>query len=72
MKIAVIGTGYVGLPTGVGFAEFGNEVVCVDKIQDKIDDLNNGKITLYEEGLEELFLKNKEAGRLTFTTDMAS
>ena len=71
MKIAVIGTGYVGLPTGVGFAELGNEVVCVDKIQAKIDDLNNGKITLYEAGLEELFIKNKENGNIRFTTDMA-
>ncbi len=71
MKIAVIGTGYVGLPTGVGFAELGNEVVCIDKIPEKINDLNNGKITLYEQGLEELFLKNKENGRLKFTTNLA-
>ena len=70
MKVAIIGTGYVGLPTGVGLAELGNDVVCVDKIQQKIADLNDGKITLYEEGLEELFLKNTQNGRLHFTTDM--
>lgn len=70
MKVAIIGTGYVGLPTGVGLAELGNDVVCVDKIQQKIADLNEGKITLYEEGLEELFLKNTQNGRLHFTTDM--
>lgn len=53
MKIGIIGTGYVGLPTGVGLAELGNEVVCTDKIKEKIDDLKAGKLTIYEEGLEE-------------------
>ncbi|MDR2883590.1 MAG: UDP-glucose/GDP-mannose dehydrogenase family protein [Deferribacteraceae bacterium] len=72
MKIAIIGTGYVGLPTGVGLAEFGNDVVCIDKIEQKITDLNAGKITLYEDGLEELFIKNKNSGKLKFTTDMES
>lgn len=71
MKIAIIGTGYVGLPTGVGLAELGNEVYCVDKIEAKIKDLNNGKLTLYEDGLEELFVKNIKNGRLKFTTNMA-
>lgn len=70
MKIGIIGTGYVGLPTGVGLAELGNDVVCVDSIKQKIDDLNSGKITLYEDGLEELFHKNMKEGRLKFTTSM--
>ena len=71
MKIAVIGTGYVGLPTGVGFAELGHDVVCIDKVSTKIDDLNQGKITLYEPDLEELFIKNRALERLQFTTSMA-
>ena len=72
MKLAVIGTGYVGLPTGVGFAEFGNEVVCVDKIAAKIEKLNRGELTLFEDGLDDLFRRNVQAGRITFTTDMQS
>ncbi|MDR3208300.1 MAG: UDP-glucose/GDP-mannose dehydrogenase family protein [Rickettsiales bacterium] len=72
MKIAIIGTGYVGLPTGAGFAELGHDVVCIDKIPQKIDDLNNGKITLFEEGLEDLLDKNRASGRLAFTTDMSA
>lgn len=70
MKVAIIGTGYVGLPTGVGFAELGNTVVCVDKIKEKIDDLKAGKLTMYEEGLAEMFGKNIAVGRLSFTTSM--
>ena len=70
MKIGIIGTGYVGLPTGVGLAELGNTVVCVDKIKEKVDDLKQGKLTIYEDGLEDLFKKNIQAGRLTFTTNM--
>lgn len=70
MKIGIIGTGYVGLPTGVGFAELGNEVVCVDKIKEKIDMLKRGELTLYEDGLAEMFDKNIKEGRLTFTTSM--
>ncbi len=69
-KVAIIGTGYVGLPTGVGLAELGNRVVCVDKLADKIDKLNRGELTLYEDGMEELFRKNVAAGALSFTTDM--
>ena len=70
MKLAVIGTGYVGLPTGVGFAEFGNKVVCVDKIKSKIDKLNRGELTLFEDGLDDLFRKNVEKGNIVFTLDM--
>lgn len=69
MKVAIIGTGYVGLPTGVGLAELGNKVVCVDKIEDKINRLNRGELTLYEDGLEELFKKNVANGMLRFTTN---
>lgn len=70
MNIGIIGTGYVGLPTGVGFAELGNHVVCIDREKSKIDALQAGKITLYEDGLEELFHKNVNEGRLKFTTSM--
>ncbi len=70
MNIGIIGTGYVGLPTGVGFAELGNQVTCIDREKSKIDALQAGKITLYEDGLEELFHKNVAAGRLKFTTSM--
>lgn len=70
MKIAIIGTGYVGLPTGVGLAELGNEVVCIDRESSKIQALQEGKMTLYEEGLEELFHKNVKENRLKFTTSM--
>lgn len=72
MKIAIIGTGYVGLPTGVGLAELGNQVVCVDKVEQKINALNAGELTIYEDGLEELFKKNVKNGALSFTLDMAS
>jgi UDPglucose 6-dehydrogenase len=71
MNIAIIGSGYVGLPTGVGFAELGHNVVCIDKLQSKIDALNAGKITLFEEGLEELLHKNVANSKLSFTTDMS-
>ncbi len=67
MKIAIIGTGYVGLPTGVGLAEFGNTVVCVDKQEEKINALKSGKVTIFEQGLEDLFLKNLKNGRLKFS-----
>lgn len=70
MKIGIIGTGYVGLPTGVGLAELGHDVVCIDAVKEKIDALKAGKITLFEEGLEELFHKNTASGKLRFTSDM--
>ena len=72
MKIAVIGTGYVGLVTGTCFAETGNEVTCVDIDQRKVDMLNNGQITIYEPGLEKIFLRNLKEGRLKFTSDLQS
>ncbi|HEF1370642.1 TPA: UDP-glucose/GDP-mannose dehydrogenase family protein [Campylobacter jejuni] len=70
MKIGIIGTGYVGLPTGVGLAELGNDVVCIDREKSKIDALNNGILTIYEDNLEDLFHKNVKEGRLKFTTSM--
>ncbi|ENX9699944.1 UDP-glucose/GDP-mannose dehydrogenase family protein [Campylobacter jejuni] len=70
MKIGIIGTGYVGLPTGVGLAELGNDVICIDREKSKIDALNNGNLTIYEDNLEELFHKNVKEGRLKFTTSM--
>lgn len=70
MKIAVVGTGYVGLVTGTCFAETGNKVTCVDINTTIIDKLNNGQITIYEPGLEKLFLRNQKEGRLTFTTSL--
>ncbi|MCZ8519315.1 MULTISPECIES: UDP-glucose dehydrogenase family protein [Paenibacillus] len=70
MKITVIGTGYVGLVSGVCFAELGNEVVCVDKMKAKIESLNRGEVPIYEPGLEELIAKNTSEGRLSFTDDL--
>ncbi|EGL8987014.1 UDP-glucose/GDP-mannose dehydrogenase family protein [Campylobacter jejuni] len=70
MKIGIIGTGYVGLPTGVGLAELGNDVICIDREKSKIDALNNGILTIYGDNLEELFHKNVKEGRLKFTTSM--
>ncbi|MCF2871338.1 UDP-glucose/GDP-mannose dehydrogenase family protein [Octadecabacter sp. G9-8] len=71
MKIAVIGTGYVGLVSGVCFSDFGHDVVCVDKDPSKIAKLEAGEVPIYEPGLEELMAKNVEAGRLTFTMNLA-
>ncbi|AJY73969.1 UDP-glucose dehydrogenase family protein [Paenibacillus beijingensis] len=71
MKLAVVGTGYVGLVSGVCFSELGNEVICVDKIQEKIEMLERGEVPIYEPGLKELIESNRNAGRLSFTTDLA-
>jgi UDPglucose 6-dehydrogenase len=72
MKIAIVGTGYVGLVTGTCFAETGNKVVCVDIDQSKVDKLSSGQITIYEPGLEKLFLRNIKEERLRFTTSLTS
>jgi UDPglucose 6-dehydrogenase len=70
MKIAVVGTGYVGLVTGTCFAETGNQVTCVDIDEKKVQSLSKGKMTIYEPGLDVLFDRNLKEGRLSFTTDL--
>jgi UDPglucose 6-dehydrogenase len=72
MRIAMIGTGYVGLVSGACFADFGHLVCCVDKDQSKIDGLNAGVMPIWEPGLEGLVKSNSERGRLTFTTDLVA
>jgi UDPglucose 6-dehydrogenase len=71
MKIAVVGTGYVGLVTGTCFAETGNNVICIDIDKEKVASLSSGKITIYEPGLEKLFLRNLREGRLSFTDSLS-
>ncbi|MEM7260377.1 MAG: UDP-glucose/GDP-mannose dehydrogenase family protein, partial [Planctomycetota bacterium] len=70
MKIAVVGTGYVGLVAGTCFADTGQDVTCVDKDQSKIDALERGEVPIYEPGLDHLIHRNVEEGRLKFTTDL--
>jgi UDPglucose 6-dehydrogenase len=72
MKVCVIGTGYVGLVTGVCLAEIGNRVFCVDKDENKIEMLKKGRVPIYEEGLEELIKKNIKEGRIVFDSDVAA
>ena len=72
MDVTIFGSGYVGLVTGACLAEVGNNVLCVDVDQRKIDTLNNGGVPIYEPGLEDLIRKNREAGRLSFSTDLAA
>ena len=71
MKIAMVGSGYVGLVSGACFADFGHDVVCIDKDEDKIQRLREGIMPIYEPGLDDLVDKNAKAGRLSFTTDLA-
>ena len=70
MKIGVIGTGYVGLVQGVILAQFGLNVICVDNNEEKIKNLNNGIVPIYEPGLEDLMVKNIQEKRIEFTTDI--
>ncbi|WP_322892347.1 MULTISPECIES: UDP-glucose/GDP-mannose dehydrogenase family protein [unclassified Yoonia] len=72
MKIAMIGTGYVGLVSGVCFSDFGHDVVCVDKLPAKVAMLERGEVPIYEPGLDAVLARNVAAGRLTFTTDLAA
>lgn len=72
MKIAMIGTGYVGLVSGVCFSDFGHEVICVDNNPDKIAKLERGEVPIYEPGLDDLMAKNVQAGRLSFSGDLPS
>ena len=72
MNIAIVGTGYVGLVTGTCLADIGHRVICVDRNADKIRSLRNNHVHIYEPGIEPLVKKNQQAGRLTFTTDLAT
>ncbi len=72
MNIAIVGTGYVGLVSGTCFAESGNQVICVDIDAKKVERLKGGEVVIYEPGLDVLFQRNQEGGRLNFTTDLKS
>src|SRR6187401_2528433 len=71
MRIVMVGTGYVGLVSGACFAQFGHDVVCVDKDAGKIDRLRQGEIPIYEPGLDRMVADNLKAGRLAFTTNLS-
>jgi UDPglucose 6-dehydrogenase len=70
MRIAMIGSGYVGLVSGACFADYGHHVTCVDKDGDKVEGLRRGEIPIFEPGLDALVAANAKAGRLDFTTDL--
>ena len=70
MRIAMIGTGYVGLVSGACLSEFGHDVVCIDKDASKVETLKSGGIPIYEPGLDDVVADNAKAGRLSFTTDL--
>src|SRR4030042_6266192 len=70
MKVAIIGTGYVGLVTGVCLAERGNEVHCVDNNPKIVEKLTSGQVTIYEPGLDEIFQRNLKKGRILFSADL--
>ena len=72
MRLAILGTGYVGLVTGTCFADFGNMVACIDKDAAKVEGLRQGRIPIYEPGLQELVERNSREGRLSFTTNLAA
>ena len=72
MKITMIGAGYVGLVSGVCFSDFGHDVVCVEKNPERLALLQAGEVPIYEPGLDELMARNVEAGRLSFTGDLAA
>src|SRR3954451_22897626 len=71
MQLAVVGTGYVGLVAGAGFADFGNDVACVDVDEGRIARLQRGEVPIYEPGLDALIANNAKAGRIKFSTDVA-
>ena len=70
MKITIVGTGYVGFVTGTCFAETGNKITCLDIEKTKVEKLSAGKLTIYEPGLEKIFLRNIKENRLTFSTNL--
>jgi UDPglucose 6-dehydrogenase len=70
MKISIVGTGYVGLVTGVVLADFGNNIICVDNDKEKIDILNKGQLPIYEPGLKEIIERNRNYKRIEFTTNI--
>jgi len=72
VRIAIVGTGYVGLVSGACLAELGHDVICIDNDPSKIDALNNGRIPIYEPGLDELVGRNAERGNLRFSLDLAA